>query len=173
MVWCFGGGFFGSFLGFVCFFKAATIIILEAKNTAYERCSFLRINPTDVNEAILGKHGMSVAARGLLLSTDFLAGIRLWVAAVCLLFKDAFPISCLCKGAMFSTEQAFMNASCQEESSSKVVRGESLALCNGVCYLDMTDAASSEVSTDKMKNTVPCLKYELCSRGVQNSFLAV
>ena len=91
----------------------------------------------------------------------------MWVAAVRLLFKDAFPVSCLCKGAMFSTEQAFMNASYPEESSGKVARGEPVALCNGACYLDVTDAASSEVSTDKMKNTVSCLKHELCSRGVQ------
>lgn len=87
---------------FVCcflvfFFKAATRIFLGPKNTAYERCSFLRISPIDVNEAILGKHGMSVPAQGSLLRADFLAGIRLWVAAVHLLFKDAFPVSCLCK----------------------------------------------------------------------------
>lgn len=47
--------------------KAEKRIILEAKNAAYERCSFLRISPTDVNEAILGKQGLSVPARGLLL----------------------------------------------------------------------------------------------------------
>lgn len=40
-------------------------------------------------------------------------------------------------------------------------------MCNGACYLVVTDAASSAVSTDKMRNTGPCLKNELCSRGVQ------
>ena len=102
-----------------------------------ERCSFLRISPSDVNEAVLGKHGMSVPAGGLLLSTGFLAGVRLWVAAAGSLVKGAFPISCLCEGATFSTDQAFMNGSYREVSSSKAARGEPLAL-------HVTGAASPE-----------------------------
>lgn len=74
-------------VGFLfCFkYKADTGIILAAKNTAYETCSFLRISPTGVSEAMLGKHRVSVPARGLLLSTDFLAGMGLCVAAARLL----------------------------------------------------------------------------------------
>lgn len=94
------------------------------------------------------------------------AGMRLWVAAVHLILRDAFPVSCLWKGAMSSTKQAFMNASFEKKSSSKA-EGENPWLCDGACYLDVTDTASSEVSTDKMKNSVPGLRHELCSPGVQ------
>lgn len=58
--------------------------------------------------------------------------MRLWVAAFNAVF-NAFRLCCLCKGAMFSMEQAFVNSSDQEEASSKGVRGEPLALGNGAC----------------------------------------
>lgn len=66
---CFFGVFFVGFvlLGFFCWFvgfflniKLVQEFILGAKKTAYERCSCLRISPTDVNKAILRKYGMSV-----------------------------------------------------------------------------------------------------------------
>lgn len=154
---CFFGVFFVGFvlLGFFCWFvgfflniKLVQEFILGAKKTAYERCSCLRISPTDVNKAILRKYGMSVPVWGLLLSADFLAGIRLWVAAVCLLFKSAFSLSCLWKGAMFSTEQGFMNTSYQEESSSKVARGElqlSVMVCVTWMWLMLLPLKSAQI----------------------------
>lgn len=52
--------FFCWFVGVFLNIKLVQEFILGAKKTAYERCSCLRISPTDVNKAILRKYGMSV-----------------------------------------------------------------------------------------------------------------